>query len=78
MKTEFNDWWDKDLLTEDNPHVEGTPAFWAWEGWVAGVNAEHETCIVDIQLCIPRSGHSTPEIVFAKKAIDKIRSRGTK
>ena len=44
MKTEFNDWWDKDLLTEDNPHVEGTPAFWAWEGWIAGVNAEREAC----------------------------------
>ena len=44
MKTEFNDWWNKDLLTEDNPYVEGTPAFWAWEGWLAGVNAEREAC----------------------------------
>ena len=44
MKTEFDNWWDKDLLTEDNPHVDGTPAFWAWEGWVAGVNAEREAC----------------------------------
>ncbi len=44
MKTEFDNWWDKDLLTEDNPHVEGTQAFWAWEGWVAGVNAEREAC----------------------------------
>ena len=42
MKTEFDNWWNKDLLTEDNPHVEGTPAFWAWEGWVAGVNAGRE------------------------------------
>jgi hypothetical protein len=44
MKTEFNDWWNKDLLTEDNPYVEGTPAFWAWEGWLAGVKAEREAC----------------------------------
>jgi hypothetical protein len=44
MKTEFNDWWNKDLLTEDNPYVEGTPAFWAWEGWLAGVNAKREAC----------------------------------
>jgi hypothetical protein len=45
MKTEFNDWWNKDLLTEDNPYVEGTPAFWAWEGWLAGVKAEREACV---------------------------------
>lgn len=44
MRTEFDNWWNKDLLTEDNPHVDGTPAFWAWEGWVAGVNAEREAC----------------------------------
>jgi hypothetical protein len=44
MKTEFNDWWDKDLLTEDNPYEEGTPAYWAWEGWSAGVNAKREAC----------------------------------
>ncbi len=44
MTTEFNDWWDKDLLTEDNPYVEGTPAYWAWEGWSAGVKSEREAC----------------------------------
>jgi hypothetical protein len=44
MNTEFNDWWDKDLLTEDNPYEEGTPAYWAWEGWSAGVDAEREEC----------------------------------
>ncbi len=38
--------------------------------------AEREACIADVQLCIPRSGHGTPEIVFAKKAIDRIRERG--
>jgi hypothetical protein len=37
--------------------------------------SEREVCIADIQLCIPRSGNSTPEIVFAKKAIDRIRER---
>ncbi len=44
MNTEFNDWWDKDLLTEDNPYVEGTPVYWAWEGWSAGVKAERRAC----------------------------------
>lgn len=44
MKTEFNKWWNEDLLTEDNPFCDGTPAYWAWEGWCAGVKAEREAC----------------------------------
>ena len=44
MKKEFDNWWNKDLFTEDNPYAEGTPAFWSWEGWFAGVNAEREAC----------------------------------
>ena len=42
MTEEFNKWWDNDLLTENNPYVDGTPAFWAWEGWCAGVKAKRE------------------------------------
>ena len=37
---------------------------------------EREACIVDIQMCIPRSGHDTPEMIFAKKVMDRIRARG--
>ena len=44
MTEEFNNWWDKDVLTEDNPFNGGTPAYWAWEGWCAGVKAEREAC----------------------------------
>ena len=44
MNAEFNEWWNEDLLTEDNPYVDGTPAYWAWEGWCAGVKAEREAC----------------------------------
>ena len=44
MNTEFNNWWDNDLLTKDNPFVNGTPAFWAWEGWCAAVKVEREAC----------------------------------
>ena len=52
-----------------------TPEHWTeYERGIAA--AEREACIADVQLCIPRSGHSTPEIVFAKKAIDRIRARG--
>ena len=39
MTEDFNKWWDKDLLTEDNPYVDGTPDFWAWEGWQAALAA---------------------------------------
>ena len=38
----FNEWWDGDDLTKDNPFAKDTPAYWAWEGWVAGVKAERE------------------------------------
>lgn len=44
MNEEFNKWWDGDLLTEDNPFVDSTPAYWAWEGWCAAVKAEREAC----------------------------------
>ncbi len=40
----FNRWWNADGLIEDNPFTRDTPAFWAWEGWVAGVRAEREAC----------------------------------
>jgi hypothetical protein len=36
MTPEFNKWWDGDDMTAENPYTKDTPAFWAWEGWVAG------------------------------------------
>ena len=45
MNTEFNNWWDQDdLTTQGNNFVDGTPAYWAWEGWCAGVKAERAAC----------------------------------
>lgn len=43
MIKEFNTWWNEDLLTENNPYVDGTPAYWAWEGWCAGGKAERNS-----------------------------------
>lgn len=37
MNEAFNRWWNEDLLTEDNSFVDGTPAYWAWEGWCAAL-----------------------------------------
>lgn len=40
----FDEWWDADALTQTNPYREDSPAYWAWEGWQAGVMAERERC----------------------------------
>jgi hypothetical protein len=42
MNEQFNDWWNGDDLTTDNPFKQDTPAFWAWEGWVASQNAKRK------------------------------------
>lgn len=43
MKEEFNNWWNSDELLKDNPYRKDSPAYWAWEGWCAGVAAERES-----------------------------------
>jgi hypothetical protein len=70
MKTEFDRWWDKDLLTEDNPYVEGTPAYWAWEGWSAGVKAEREACA---KVC---EDGERPNLYGVRECLTAIRARG--
>jgi len=44
MTEEFNQWWNSESLTTDNLYPQDSPAFWAWEGWQAGVKAEREAC----------------------------------
>jgi hypothetical protein len=44
MIQEFNQWWNKDDLTNDNLYRKDTPMYWAWEGWQAGARAEREAC----------------------------------
>lgn len=44
MNEQFNNWWNGNDLTTDNPFGKDTPAFWAWEGWIVGVKAEREAC----------------------------------
>jgi hypothetical protein len=44
MTPEFNAWWDEGEITTDNPYEADSFAFWAWEGWQAGVKAEREAC----------------------------------
>ena len=42
MTEDFNKWWDSDGIAEENSYREGSPVFWAWEGWQAAVKAERE------------------------------------
>jgi len=42
MTEDFNKWWDSEGIAEDNSYREGSPVFWAWEGWQAAVKAERE------------------------------------
>jgi len=44
MTEDFNKWWDSDGIAEENSYREGSPVFWAWEGWQAAVKAEREAC----------------------------------
>ena len=50
MTDKFDDWWNEDdLTTSGNNFVEGTPAYWAWEGWCAGVKACAKVCDEQMQ-----------------------------
>lgn len=51
-KAEFNEWWDSENLSANNPYRLESAAYWAWEGWQAGVKAEREACV---KLCDHRS-----------------------
>lgn len=44
MSEKFNKWWNGDNLTKDSLYRKNSPAYWAWEGWIAGVKAEREAC----------------------------------
>lgn len=65
MNEAFNKWWNSDGLVEDNPFNRDTPAFWAWEGWVAGVKAEREACVKVAEAVVPRHTECGNKIAFA-------------
>ena len=44
LEEAFADWWNSDYLLPDNPYEKDSKAYWAWEGYVAGVKAEREVC----------------------------------
>ena len=74
MSKQFNKRWNGDDLTTDNPFKKDTPAFWAWEGWVAGVKAEREACA---DVC-DQFDAENPFIGQAQAVANAIRSRSEK
>lgn len=52
MNIDFDKWWNEDDMSSDNPFSEDTPAYWAWEGWCAGVKAERETISDEWSMCV--------------------------
>ena len=73
MNTEFNNWWNEDLLLEDNPFVDGTPAFWAWEGWCAAVKAERKA-IYDLVMEAPFKEFDRQEEDFDGEAANAMKA----
>jgi hypothetical protein len=75
MNKKFNEWWDEGLDTKDNPFRKSSPAYWAWEGWVAGSAAEREACAQ-----VAENGRflhdDSPEARFGKSCAAAIRARG--
>jgi hypothetical protein len=78
LKQEFNDWWNDDDLTYHNPFKEETPAYWAWEGWVAGVKAEREACARLAQETICDTHIPTGIAISGAKVAKLIRARSEK
>ena len=40
----FNEWWNYGEVSGNNPYRHESAAWWALEGWQAGVKAEREAC----------------------------------
>lgn len=82
MSKAFNDWWNGNELSKDNLHAEDTPAYWAWEGWLAGVKAEREACAKvceaqenQVVLRYPARLEFDPDSMMARKCAAAIRNR---
>ena len=70
MNAEFNEWWNEDLLTEDNPFVDGTPAYWAWEGWCAAVKSERGSWPAEMEAMERQVNILTDALAESRREID--------
>jgi hypothetical protein len=72
----FEQWWNTGAQSPNNPYKADSPAFWAWEGWQAGVGIEREECA---QVCDEIA--NKPSNMVLGVALDcaaAIRARGEK
>ena len=65
MNKKFNEWWDEGLDTKDNPFRKSSPAYWAWEGWVAGSAAQREWVGLTTDEVFELSSTKLPHGLFA-------------
>ena len=72
MTEDFNQWWDESPVKANNPYTENTPAYWAWEGWCAGVEAEREACIKIVE----DEAYQYASPVWAFEIVNDIKARG--
>jgi len=75
MTPEFNAWWNEGEITTDNPYEAGSPAFWAWEGWQAGVKIEQERCRKIVQEAFDETWSGTEAWELLDRCISKISSK---
>ena len=45
LEQAFKTWWNANDLLLDNPYKKDSKAYWAWEGYIAGVKATTESII---------------------------------
>lgn len=78
MKQEFAAWWNDDNLTYENQFKQDTPAYWAWEGWLAGLKAEREACakVCDKEKEYAETWGTGLQVMTADKIATVIRARG--
>lgn len=67
MTDDFNNWWNDNVFTKNNPYTNDTPAFWAWEGWHAAIAAERK------KFCSDLAGLHD---VYSLQSVGGIRARG--
>lgn len=47
LDKKFNEWWNSDGIAEENAYREGSPVFWAWEGWQAAMKEKRKPLMTD-------------------------------
>jgi len=76
MNKEFNTWWHNGEAPNNNPYELDSAAYWAWEGWCAGVAAEREACAKVAEQTVCDTHLPTGVKIYGTRAAKAIRARG--